>query len=109
MGLVEPPSLPDDRRLRYTVFVDDNFHYMDPDERYRQGDYDDYELAVTVCKQIVERSLLHQFVSGMKAEELWSRYKSFGEDPFVRPPPPAPMEPFSAWTYARHRCQEICR
>jgi hypothetical protein len=31
----------------YTVYVDDNFHYMDESERYKLGDFDDCrELAL---------------------------------------------------------------
>src|SRR5437879_6107440 len=37
----------------YTVFVDDNFHYMDESERYKLGEFADCASAVAACKQIV--------------------------------------------------------
>jgi hypothetical protein len=39
---------------KYRVFVDDNFHYMDPDERYELGSFEDCESAVAACKRIVD-------------------------------------------------------
>jgi len=38
----------------YTVFVDDNFHYMDESERYKLGDFPDCASAVAACKKIVD-------------------------------------------------------
>ena len=44
---------------------------------------------------------------GMTAEQLYDRYTDFGRDPFLRSDDPkAPT--FSAWTYAKQRCQETC-
>ena len=40
------------------------------------------------------------------AADLYYSYTSFGEDPFIRPSPRG--ERFSAWEYARQRCDEIC-
>ena len=41
----------------YTVFVDDNFHYMDESERYKLGEFADCASAVAACKQIVDEFL----------------------------------------------------
>jgi hypothetical protein len=68
----------------FEVFVDDNFHYQDESERYKYGEYETYEAAVEVCKQIVDGELFHLYQSSMSAER------------------------FSAWDYARQRCDEIC-
>jgi hypothetical protein len=38
----------------YVVFVDDNFHYMDEEERYKSGDYATLEEAVSKCRRIVD-------------------------------------------------------
>lgn len=67
----------------YTVIVDDNFHYMDEDERYRHGEFDDCESAVKACKKIVDEFLLQHYEPGMIAEQLLTGYIMFGEDPFV--------------------------
>jgi hypothetical protein len=84
----------------YAVFVDDNFHYMNEDERYKDGDYATLEEAVSKCRQIVDDFLEREHKPGMSATELYDRYCSFGEDPFIR----GPVAGFSAWEYARKRC-----
>lgn len=94
-------------QIRYEVFVDDNFHYQDESERYKLGEYDSYEAAVEACKQIVDRELSHLHGNNATPAELYSSYTSFGEDPFIRPAPR--KNRFSAWEYARQRCEEICR
>ena len=75
-------------------------------ERYKYGEYETYEAAVEACKQIVDGELLHVYQSSMSAADLYYSYTSFGEDPFIRPS--LPGERFSAWNYARQRCDEIC-
>jgi hypothetical protein len=90
----------------YTVFVDDNFHYMDEDERYKLGEFATYEDAVVACEQIVDEYVLADLEPGMTARELYRRYISFGEDPWISNPGEHPH--FSAWDYARARCKELC-
>ena len=57
--------------------------------------------------KIVDGELLHVYKKGVSAAELYNSYTSFGEDPFIRPSPRSRR--FSAWEYARQRCEEICR
>src|SRR5437879_12391803 len=79
---------------------------MDEEERYELGSFDSLAAAIAACKEIVDEFLLAGFKPGMNAEELYSSYMSFGEDPFIvggeQP------RPFSAWDYAKERSQEIC-
>ena len=42
---------------KYTVLVDDNYHYQDETARHRLGSFDALEEAVRACKQVVDRSL----------------------------------------------------
>ena len=97
----------DREKIRYEVFVDDNFHYQDESERYKYGEYDTYEAAVEACKKIVDQELSHLYRDDETALELYSSYTSFGEDPFIRPA--SRTDRFSAWEYARQRCEEIYR
>jgi len=93
--------------MKYRVLVDDNFHYMDEDERSSHGEFDTLDAAIDVCKSIVDRCLEHHYEPGMTAESLYSQYTSFGEDPFiVGPGISTPV--FSAWTYAKQRAEEKC-
>src|SRR5258708_2881041 len=80
----------------YTVFVDDNFHYMDESERYKLGEFDDCAAAIAACKQIVDEFLLPN--SG-RSEDLYVTYTMFGEDPFILTDDPNCK--FSARDYAR--------
>jgi len=43
--------------MKYKVLVDDNFHYMDEDERYELGEFDTSEDAIAPCKKIVDECL----------------------------------------------------
>lgn len=94
--------------MGYTVLVDDNFHYMDEDERYTLGQFSTLEEAVVACKQIVDEFLLDNYKPKMPPEELIALYKNFGEDPFIIGSGVTTVL-FSAWTYAEDRCREICK
>jgi hypothetical protein len=91
----------------FQVFVDDNFHYMDAGKRYHLGAFPTCEVATEVCRRIVDDYLLSAHKPGMAAEELWHSYVTFGEDPFIVAPEGATC-PFSAWDYARSRCEVLC-
>lgn len=90
--------------MKYIVSVDDNYHYQDETERTEKGGYDTAEEAIEAAKQIVLDSLRWQrwqIKGEATAEELWDRYTSFGDDPFIR------GVHFSAWDYAKSMCETI--
>lgn len=90
----------------WTVYVDDNFHYMDEDERYCLGTFETLDAAVAACQKIVDEFL--QDNPAKTADDLYDQYTSFGEDPWIKGPSPAPdTPPFSAWDYARKRCNDL--
>ena len=93
--------------MNFEIFVDDNYHHMEESARYKYGNYESYELAVITCKNIVDSWLTEKYKCGMKADELYEHYIAFGEDPFILPK--GNGEKFSAWTYAKIKCSEICR
>ena len=94
---------------RYSVMVDDNFHYQDADERLAQGSYASVEEALAACRRIVDRSLEKEYRPGMSAEALYDRYTSFGDDPFIVVLDGADdRAAFSAWSYAKERCRAMC-
>ncbi|HYK88702.1 MAG TPA: hypothetical protein VE398_08025 [Acidobacteriota bacterium] len=90
----------------YEVLVDDNFHYMDEESRYKLGSFATYDEALTKAKAIVDDFLRENYSPGMTSKELYEGYVGFGEDPFIIP---AGDPRFSAWEYARERCAELCR
>ncbi len=82
--------------------MDDNFHYMDEEERYKLGEFDTPEAAIQACKRVVDDFLLANFKPGRTAEELNELYRTFGEDPWC------PQVTFSAWGYAEQYCHVLC-
>jgi hypothetical protein len=94
--------------MPYTVMVDDNFHYMDEDERYEYGTFATLEEALAACRKLVDEWLAYNHKPGMTAVELYQQYTSFGEDPYIIAPYEARGVTFSAWDYARERAAVLC-
>ena len=93
----------------YRVMIDDNFHYMEEDERRELGTYVSVEEALAACRDVVDAWLAANYKPGMNSAELIEQYKSFGDDPFIVALPGAPAEAkFSAWDYATRRALELC-
>lgn len=92
--------------MPYTVMVDDNYHYMDKDERYKHGEFSTAAEAIAAARTIVDAYLASAYEPGMSASSLYSSYTSFGDDPFIVAP--GERIAFSAWDYARARSEEIC-
>ena len=93
--------------MTFRVVVDDNFHYMDEDERYEGATYATVEAALEAARRIVDAYLISVYRPGMTAKELYDNYTSFGEDPFIVGSD-AKRVTFSAWDYAKGRCAEMC-
>ena len=92
--------------FKYSVFVDDNYHYMDESERYKKGDYATLDKAIAACKLMVDEFLNDERACGTAAER-YRQYIGFGPDPFiVTDDPDAVSPPFSAWKYAKQRCEQ---
>ncbi len=89
----------------YIVYVNDNFHYMDESERYKLGEFDDCQSAVSACKRIVNEFL--EKTASVSADDLFGQYTTFGEDPWILSSD-ADCK-FSAWNYARERCRELAQ
>jgi hypothetical protein len=94
--------------MPYKVLVDDNFHFMDESERYELGRFPTLAEALAASCSIVDEFLLAAFKPGMTSRELCCSYTSFGEDPFIVPDASEETAcAFSAWDYAKRRCEEM--
>jgi hypothetical protein len=71
--------------LRYTINVDDNFNYMEEDERCTHGEYDSAEEAEGESTKIVDDFVHSECKPGMSAEKLIDTYMRSGPDSFIRP------------------------
>jgi uncharacterized membrane-anchored protein len=97
------------KEKKYSVYVDDNFHYMDKDSRYKLGDFDSCEEAVQACKKIVDE-FFEQYLKESKngkltAKGLYGGYTAYGEDPYIISDDKKCK--FSAWDYAKERSKEL--
>ena len=95
--------------MTYTVYVDDNYNYMDESRRWTLGSFNTYHAAVIAAKKLVDAFLLEHYKPGTTAEGLFSGYRGYGEDPFIMGnEPELESERFSAWKYAKEKSKEIC-
>jgi len=90
----------------FVVRVANNFHYMDEEETYTHSEHPTWAEAVAAARRLVDISLAEHFQPGMSAATLYGWYTSFGDDPYIVSPPAG--ERFSAWEYAKQRCDELC-
>lgn len=100
-----PTTTPPTART-YEVLVDDNYHYMDEDERYSAGVFPTYDEALARARRIVDESLLELLEPGATVADLMKNYLLFGVDPWIKPTPEG-TDRFSARDYARQRALEI--
>lgn len=101
--LVAGESIDETVEPSWTVFVDDNFHYMDEEERYKLGTYASYQDALAASRLCVDIFL--ETRDEPDAASLFDAYQSYGEDPFIMGQ--ACKLGFSAWQYAEQRCSEL--
>jgi hypothetical protein len=92
----------------YRVLVDDNFDFMDEEDRWELGTFATAEEAFAACRALVDKHLMEHVKPGMAAAELYDHYVEFGDDPFIVTTPGTPSVKFSAWDYAKQRAEEIC-
>lgn len=92
--------------MKYELYVDDNYYYLDEDERYKAGEFDTIDDAITAAKKIVDDFLLsiYQKRPYISPAELYAAYKQSGEDPWIHPT----YSDYNSWDYAEARCREIC-
>ena len=92
----------------YQVLVYDNNHYGDESERVDYGVFATVDDAVAKSKKIIDDDLKAMWTPGTSATALYQLYICWGPDPVVVPlDPNGPEVAFSAWLYAKKRCQEI--
>lgn len=97
--------------MKYRVYIDDNFHYMDDVDANESAAFETCSEALAYCKKIVDESLSNLLPnsgnpnSKLNATELYTYYVTFGDDPRIVSDDAGCS--FSAWDYAKLRCEEI--
>jgi len=87
--------------MTYTVFVDDNAHYMDEESRYKLGDFETLEAATAAAKKLLDDWIRENRKVGKSGSQLFSEYCSFGDDPYIVGPDQG-RTPFSARDYVQN-------
>jgi hypothetical protein len=93
--------------MKYKVFIDDNFHYMDESHRYKLGEFNTLEKAIAACRKIVDEFLRENYKPGITSGELVAQFVLYGEDPFIIGADD--KVPFSARDYTSVKAKEICQ
>jgi hypothetical protein len=92
--------------MPYLIYVYDNYDHGE--SGYRAREFDDATDALTYCHKMVDDYLTSAFKPGTTAQDLWDRYTGFGDDPRIDSVG-VPGVSFSAWDYAKARCEAICK
>jgi len=95
------------KNKKVTVYVDDNFHYMDTKYRNKYGEYNTFEEAIEICRMITENSMHEVYLPNINAEDLIKRYQIFGEDPWIYSEQPGLH--FSAWAYVEKQASSYIK
>ena len=91
----------------YKIYLDENSHYLDENDRQYLGAYETAEDAIKAAEGIIDESLRQNYEPGLKPEQLYKQYRAYGEDPFIVSDDK--NIDFSAMVYAKYRCKEICK
>ncbi|WNC88838.1 hypothetical protein RI103_14135 [Paraburkholderia sp. FT54] len=91
------------------MYEDDNAHHADEDYRSGPRMFLDMASALAEARRIVDDFLAEAHEPGMTGRDLFESYKAFGPDPWIVANENGPLVPFSAWDYARSRCEEKAR
>ena len=100
MKLEEVHRQAQEQPSKFQVIVEDNYHYMEDDDRRVVGTFDTYEKALAAARKIVTNSVKHCAEDKRDAGEIHACYVMFGEDAWILPTPEG-VESFSGRTFAQ--------
>jgi len=92
----------------YRVNVDDNFHYMNENERWILGEYATYGEALAASRKMVE-DFFADPEQDITPTQAYEAYTMMGDDPWIEAfgGASAPETRFSAWGYAREYSERL--
>lgn len=92
--------------MKYQIILHENGRYMDDEGRYDGPAFASQEEAIAAAKAMVDDDLRSLKQPEMAADELFSSYTMFGVEPQIVSA--GGDVNFSAWAYAKTRCEELC-
>ena len=91
--------------MKHTVYIDDNFHYMDDSSSYTLGVFNSWSDAVNAAKAVIDEFLLDKWQDCGNTKKLMEAYCMFGEEPSIDKQ--NLFKRFSARKYAKKKCKEL--
>ena len=88
---------------KYKVQIDDNFHFMDEDERVFHDEFDTPTQAIVACQKIVDANIESITENETDPDKAYESYVCFGDDPWIE------GVEFSASEYAKIKIKEMLK
>ena len=85
------------------VWIDDNFHFMDEDERIFHGEFSTPTQAIVACQKIVDANIESITEQETDPDKAYESYVCFGDDPWIE------GVEFSASEYAKIKIREFLK
>ena len=85
----------------YKVWIDDNFQFMDEDERVFHGEFDTPTQAIVACQKILGANIESITENETDPDKAYESYVCFGDDPWIE------GVEFSASEYAKIKIKEV--
>ena len=86
---------------KHKVWIDDNFHFMDEDERVFHGEFSTPTQAIVACQKIVDANIESITENLTDPDKAYESYVCFGDDPWIE------GVEFSASEYAKIKIREF--
>ena len=88
---------------KHKVWIDDNFHFMDEDERVFHGEFSTPTQAIVACQKIVDANIESITENETDPDKAYESYVCFGDDPWIE------GVEFSASEYAKIKIKEMLK
>ena len=93
----------EENKPTYKVWIDDNFHFMNEDERIFHGEFDTPTQAIVACQKIVDANIKSITENEIDPNKAYESYVCFGDDPWIE------GLDFSAFEYAKIKIKELLK
>ena len=93
----------EEKNPTYKVWIDDNFHFMNEDERGFHGEFDTPTQAIVACQKIVDANIESITENETDPDKAYESYTCFADDPWIE------GVEFSAFEYAKIKIQEVLK
>ena len=93
----------EENKPTYKVWIDDNFHFMDENERLFHGEFSSPTQAILACQKIVDADVESITKDETDPDKAYESYVCFGDDPWIE------GIDFSAFEYAKLKIQEVLK